>query len=1254
MRKRKAQATETPAQKLAKMTPEEKMTKAREVEAYTTIYARLFRHSPSTGDSLSPAQYRDLATSPDKAYVMFYRRRNDPFPEVVRPFHRGGWLSRWESALMDGKIWEVTAEWEEGMGSDAWAEICEIEYGHDRIDIRRVANTRGFVRGVMRGSGMAYFPYYNDTKLDLSSAQIYHKENYPQQHTHCLQHTLLRAKAHMGDALAFEEKHVAGVITKYYKGGVAGSDKIPTAKLAKIGRDLACKFAVRAIYHRFARRQDEKERGKAELHNAQICPKSQEFGEVIPVGIINDHIFYDETWPDICSLRDLRIAAGLPANVRDNWKTVTRGSTPWTTSKIIHKLLSLGYLNEAIPPDVSKRYVKADYEDSTDEFNRTVDFGIVDEETCPDGDEDMEIHGSQREYKAPKAIKNPKPVYYYAADTETTTMGYSGEAQMSAQPIADAVRPVLPQDRHQIYLVGLLQFLTPTGETRQECASPNDVTIFHSFQDTLNYLEHTHREEADAERKKHKERKYWNKNFAANRYYRCDDYSLKVVLYFHNLKFDKAVIQSECRIHSSCDKSGQIYEFTILLQSGILVCCRDSHKHISSPLDKFQSVFGLPAGISKKGTGIIYEYFRPEKRGTRVTIDEYVRSTPRFFTESDADYVAKRNANDVAVLKACSDMKVNVECDAEGNMVFSPDELYEGYLRYDVLVLAEGLKVYRQNMIKVHDNVVTTGIAAPEPLSKLTSSAFSKMVYQNAGAVQGMYSYRSSLRQYIMSSVRGGRCTPHPQFKGKEIPAEVYYFDGVSLYPSSFVQQVREAGGFPKGPATALTPRQCEQGIAFLLSEEVSYAVVTVLITEIPKKLVFCPPIIAYKNVRDKTESIRYIQDLPDGEPIEVTVGLLDLLEYIKFHHIRFRVLHGCYWSTSYGFNTVSEDVMIKLHEIRKRHKPKGPEPNDALSNAYKLCSNSIYGTTIPRAAESKSEFWPMADHTEDSLMIALLNIFDSVRDVFCLGQSLQVNRESYDDSFTFCLVGSIVLSRSRWIMNGLWAACERVGAYIFYTDTDSVWIEKKKLLAIEAMYNTEREARTMPALIGSELCQFHNDIDPKSFGPRWDSKFNADNIYATTMFIVARKVYLLKTAYMTPSGETIHGLTYKCKGLPKSALEWYSQQLSLVPEDANLDLEHDDSERRLIQFYRDVLRGVAHEVPLNPKSTRFIYDKRRFVFTTTHLIPRTIKSKVHRATLVGYYKPPLFTLPAGDSEQEDVSSVVEACRLDTSHIVTL
>jgi len=1242
----KRKATDGPSRR-KKMSTEQKRERDARIEAHSVIKHRLFR-----GDLLSLSNFNDLINNEDKIFVFFYRKDRDIFPEVVRPFHRGEWINRWHDALVLGRIWEPTAEWEEGMGSDVWSEIVALEYGHERIDIRVLHNLRTTVPGVQRGYGMAFYPYFNDTQLDLSFAQIYQRENYPSSHLHCLQQTLLMAKEHMGDELAFEEKHVQSVLLKYFKGGAAGgSEKIPSSKLGRIARDLACKFRVTTLGTYWYTDSKGVKSLKRRMNNSFVVPNSQEFGTEIPVGLISDHIFFDKPWPSITGQVDLCIQAGLEWSIRSVTDERNEGKQPWSTMKIIHRLTSkFGKLLTPIPPDVSRRINKAEFLSSTVEFDSTVDFTTVEQDN---DDADMEIHGSQRLYTRLNETKHPKPTHFYAADTETYAKEPHSPVQASALPISDAIQcKALPYERHQLYMIALQHFLDSSGQVIPT-AEVTSIPVFSTFKDALGFIENRHREESLNERKEYKERKYWSEKKDRKK----DDFSLKVVLYFHNLKFDKAVIQSECKIYSCCEKGGHVYEFTVLLpESRILVCCRDSYKHISQPISSFPKAFQLPPNVSKKEQGIIYEYFSPEKRGLKTTPLIYACSTPRFPSDSDASYLAKRMSNEAAVLRACADLGVEVSHDEEFKMhTFVPDDLYRRYLQYDVLTLAEGLKIYRMNMLRVYSNVVGVDEDQniPEPLTKLTSSAFSRLVFEHSGATEGMFQYRTSLRRYIMSSVRGGRCTPHPAFHGKEVPQDVYYFDGVSLYPSSFVQQVKLAGGFPKGPAFPLTPEQREQGIHFLSSPIVSYAIVTIRITSIPRKLVFTPPIIAYKNPNDPAESLQYIQDLPNGEPFELTVGLIDLFEYIGLHAIEFSVLHGCYWSQEYGVNAIVGEVMTKFHEIRKRHKPKGPEPNDALSNAYKLCSNSIYGTTIMKPSDSTSEFWDMDDMTEDNLPLKLMNIFDSIQEVLCLGKSLQVKREFYDDAFTFCLIGSIVLSRSRWIMNGLWAACERVGAYIFYTDTDSVWIPKDKLPAIETEYNEERECRSMPPLIGGELCQFHNDIDPKSFGSLWQPTYNADHIFATSMFIVARKVYLLKTAYITPEGHAIRGLSYKCKGLPKDALEWYCPRLPPVTEFKHLDDEYNSFSqyKSFVHFYRDIICGVAHEVPLNPTSVRFFYDKRRFVFTSHSPICRTIASKLQRVTFHGG-SPTMHYTPANENEnEEEAIFIAEKCRSDLSTI---
>jgi hypothetical protein len=675
---------------------------------------------------------------------------------------------------------------------------------------------------------------------------------------------------------------------------------------------------------------------------------------------------------------------------------------------------------------------------------------------------------------------------------------------------------------------------------------------------------------------------------------------LTAIVYFHNLRYDRAVLQQHLKPFDILESDNSIY-FMKIIYRDITIEFRDSFKHLDMSIKMMSKAFDLPAEINKKEIGIAYDYFDRSNLDAETSIEYYL-----FHCREKVDkeeFITALRENDI---------KITWHEEHE-TYIFNPWDLYRFYLFFDVLTLSASLFKYASCGKQMASDYLEDidNIEHFNPLSFLTKSSFSRYLSSVGGTFDDSYEYCGLLRAFIMQSLRGGRVTAHPEFVGRQIEANengILYFDGVSLYPSAIKAFCQEYGGFPTGPAHLLPPSPN------LKNPKYFYYVVTIRITNIPKKMRYAVPIIALRN--PKAGTVDYIQDLPENKPFIVTVGKVDLEDYIQFHNIKFTVIEGVYWSTTDHPNNTWGTMMDFLFESRLQYKA---QRNSAMSNMLKLCMNSQYGSTIVKTHNTKNT---LLDKSRADIDSAIYNIFHSIIEMYDIGQVLQVKRTQLDISHNSCLFGTIVVSMARRLMNRVMWAMEHTQTHCLYTDTDSLMFDAGKLDDITRYY--EREYKTL--LIGTQLGQFHSDFESV---PGCDDS----TVRSSKLYLVAKKIYCHELYGFDEKGNRIESRQFKCKGIPKKAIE--AKALSLYPNDLNkgistiyealtptevdrvsLDEEDEDDEEQLFLEDKKVDRGLS--ILCNPNAARFVYQKNKSVSTPYTAFYRRVKRKplFHDASL--------------------------------------
>ena len=105
--------------------------------------------------------------------------------------------------------------------------------------------------------------------------------------------------------------------------------------------------------------------------------------------------------------------------------------------------------------------------------------------------------------------------------------------------------------------------------------------------------------------------------------------------------------------------------------------------------------------------------------------------------------------------------------------------------------------------------------------------------------------------------------------------------------------------------------------------------------------------------------------------------------------------------------------------------------------------------------------------------------------------------QKAIEKQFNNSLFGIQILSMSKRIMNELTCLAFDIGCYVYYTDTDSIFIENDDLPKLEAAYKQKYNR----AMIGDQLGCFHSDFE----------KLNGETPVSIEAFIIMKKCYAHK-----------------------------------------------------------------------------------------------------------------------------------------------
>jgi len=596
--------------------------------------------------------------------------------------------------------------------------------------------------------------------------------------------------------------------------------------------------------------------------------------------------------------------------------------------------------------------------------------------------------------------------------------------------------------------------------------------------------------------------------------------STGVVIYFHNMKYDFSLMKSsDIYIISICQKDNAIYNVKLKYYD-MEIELRDSYKLFSEKLEKFPKAFNLSPELCKQ-EAIGYDYYTiktiSEPHASIKVYSHYIKESQKeLFLENIKPFI-------------CHD----------DNKKFDHMEYYRYYLKFDCLVLQQGMKTFN----KIIQSTFKYNI-----YDFLTISSFADEYFKARGVYDGVYECTGGFRKFLSKAVYGGRVNACKEFKQQVINKKINDFDGVSLYPSAIYRLCQEYG-IAKGPAKRLQNESIT---------DKDYYVVDILITKINKKQQ--NPFIAYQT----DASIKYINELPDDKPITVSVDRFTLEDYIKFHQIEYKVLDGVYYDNGFNNNFICiKDVFDERLKQKSLKTPQG----DILQGIYKLILNSAYGKTLLKTSCEKQNVV-----YAKSFNAYLINNFNTIKHAVKLtDKQYLVTQIEADKSFNRAVAGIAILSISKRIMNEVMSTASDNNINIYYQDTDSMHIDDDQIEKLAELF----EAKYNRKLIGKSLSQFHNDFSHKNG--------KAKDVVAIKSIFLGKKAYLDVLEGTLPDGSKSYCYHARLKGVNETAL------LNQAAMNDGPTLED-----KVFKVYQDLAEGKTIEFILNPD------DKPAFVFTST------------------------------------------------------
>ena len=566
------------------------------------------------------------------------------------------------------------------------------------------------------------------------------------------------------------------------------------------------------------------------------------------------------------------------------------------------------------------------------------------------------------------------------------------------------------------------------------------------------------------------------------------------LIYFHNLKYDACFFMNTPGWQTKVmERSGTVLQIIMTKQMNVrgktftkTLTFRNSYSIIPAPLRSFADMFHLD--VHKE----VMAYKLYTSHNIRREIVSALEFQIQYFSE---------NRDTKSFEEIRSDWKQLIE-NAKIANAYNEKELTIDIMKYafyyckkDCIVLMKGVEKFDDDLSKVFGETKTKMLSVHHYIS---ISSIGYNFAENYGCFEGCYQLSSKPQNFIQRCVSGGR-TMTANNRKQYVEGKIQDFDAVSLYPSAMSIMPGVPKGVPKViPSDILTEE--------LLSFDTFFA-------EINITKIRCKSKYEYKFGqifrRNKAGS-----KLFDNKPINNfyidKVGFQDLLEYYEFEY---EFVRGYYFED--GFNNKINDFITILFNLRLKYK----KEHNPLQSTIKLLLNSIYGKSILKAMPTETKCVPR-EHLF-KYIYRNYNYITEVIDEPNVSNVYVKKLKAIDLHYNLPQFGASVLSWSKHIMNQVMCLAEQNGIEIYYQDTDSMHLREDDLPKLADLFQFNYHKQ----LIGSNMCQFHNDFD--------GFEGAVGKIYSKKLIALGKKSYL--DILVDEKGN--EGYHIRMKGVPKQCV---------------------------------------------------------------------------------------------------------------------
>jgi len=515
------------------------------------------------------------------------------------------------------------------------------------------------------------------------------------------------------------------------------------------------------------------------------------------------------------------------------------------------------------------------------------------------------------------------------------------------------------------------------------------------------------------------------------------------LLIAHNMSYDRQFLK-KLKYLTMVKSSGNLVMYMTsvyyskTLNKTIKINLKDSYSLISVPLSKFPGMFGLNA----EKEVMPYNLYDRSKNMRKINI-------------SDAKKHLKNDEEYDQMIKNIDKWNCRV-----GKNKFDAIKYSIEYCKIDVELLEKGYDTFREWILTLSEGKLD--------INKIVSAASIADQYNIInGSYNNCYKLSGVPREFIQRCVVGGRVMCANNTK-THIYKEIVDFDACSLYPSA----VKELGGYLQG-----TPKVMNKD-DFSNWREFDGVFVHVKVTKIGKNRVF--PLLSVKN----ESGIRNFSNDVVGK--EFYMDKISLEDFINFQQGEVEFIRGYYFNE--GLNKISSKLIQKLYSERKKKKKEG----NYIQIVYKLIMNSSYGRTIMKPIEYDYKFLYGTIEQRNDYIVKNHNYISDIIDLNN-GYMFKV-KKPIGSHFSAPHIGTSILSMSKRIMNRVMCLSEDEKIDIYYQDTDSVHMDRDKVLKLSESYFEKYDKK----LIGKEMGQFHSDFDFKS----------DEEVYAVESIFLGKKSY--------------------------------------------------------------------------------------------------------------------------------------------------